>query len=291
MRFHKSFLLALLIINLTIAEISISQQSTITGESERGSAAIGHYARSRSLLVEALAEFELGRRLADPGLIIDTEQWRMTLVSRTEELNRILDPKPRVTRSGVRFKANSKLIRQDRVPSVEEYKQMPKDSNVYGESSTSDSLKKPSKQKTSKQKAVLPGVKGAKERVQKSASSKASHLEDSEEEQTVGSDISEDVEAQKSVKSKKSVDSQPDDSEKLDQDSYPTAENTEELEAKPLPESANKPEETQKPEADSAFDYQMNNGSETQADNADINKQIDQVIQEKVEELSNKPTN
>ena len=80
---------------------------------QRTQAAVGHYARARSLLVEALAEFEAGRRAARPDLLIDPEEWRISIISRTEELNRVLDPQPRVTSSGVRFKAGDHLIRRD----------------------------------------------------------------------------------------------------------------------------------------------------------------------------------
>ena len=88
--------------------------------SERAHAAIGHYARARAMLVQALAEFELARKLARPDMLIDAEEWRISIVSRTEELNRILDPQPRTTRSGVRFKANplnvKRASRQVRMP-------------------------------------------------------------------------------------------------------------------------------------------------------------------------------
>jgi len=92
---------------------------------ERHNIAIGHYARARALLVEALAEFEEGRHVAQPDLLLDTERWRSSVISRTEELNRLLDPQPRVTRSGVQFKANSALIRRDRTvsKSPEDYPQ------------------------------------------------------------------------------------------------------------------------------------------------------------------------
>ena len=85
---------------------------------ERSNAAIGHYARARAMLVEALAEFEQGRKYARPDMLLDPEEWRLSLVSRTEELNRILDPRPRVSREGVRFSANPMLIRRekDRLP-------------------------------------------------------------------------------------------------------------------------------------------------------------------------------
>src|SRR5262245_14377507 len=40
---------------------------------ERSAAAMGHYARAKTMLVEALAEFERGRSIARPDLLIDPE--------------------------------------------------------------------------------------------------------------------------------------------------------------------------------------------------------------------------
>ena len=99
---------------------------------QRKDAAMGHYARARTMLVEALAEFEQARKIARPDMLIDPEEWRISLISRAEELNRILDPKPRVTREGVRFQANPLLIRRERerTPRPDE---MAKDNNYQGE--------------------------------------------------------------------------------------------------------------------------------------------------------------
>lgn len=84
------------------------------------------------MLVEALAEFEQARKIARPDMLIDPEEWRISIVSRTEELNRILDPKPMVTREGVRFHANPLLIRRerDRTPRPDE---MARDNSYQGE--------------------------------------------------------------------------------------------------------------------------------------------------------------
>lgn len=99
---------------------------------EQAEAAKAHYAKARALLVEALQEFELGRRMARPDLLIDSEEWRISVVSRTEELNRVLDPQPRVTRGGVRIQANQRLIKgegtSDFAPIVEV-----QSSNTHGE--------------------------------------------------------------------------------------------------------------------------------------------------------------
>ncbi|MBL7663147.1 hypothetical protein JNK13_10395 [bacterium] len=100
---------------------------------ERREAAVGHYARARTLLVEALQEFDRGRRVARPDLLVDVEEWRTSVITRAEELNRVLDPKPRVSRSGVRFKANPLLIRDEQKQNTYVSPDGPQDSNTYGE--------------------------------------------------------------------------------------------------------------------------------------------------------------
>lgn len=80
--------------------------------SERSKIALGHYARARAMLVEALSEFEQAEKLARPDLLIDSSAWRTAIVTRAEELNRVLDPHPRISRHGVRFKASSLLVRE-----------------------------------------------------------------------------------------------------------------------------------------------------------------------------------
>jgi hypothetical protein len=84
-------------------------------------------------LVEALKEFEMGRKLARPDLLIDPEEWRISVVSRTEELNRVLDPKPRITRQGVRFKAQKLLVQPEKQRRNVEPGKSARDSNTYGE--------------------------------------------------------------------------------------------------------------------------------------------------------------
>ncbi len=116
---------------LVVAGSAESRAETYAS-AERSAAAVGHYSRARALLVEALAEFEQARKIARPDLLIDSEEWRLSIISRTEELNRVLDPQPRVTRSGVRFKATGLLIKhaRDQVPAVPDGA---RDSNTFGE--------------------------------------------------------------------------------------------------------------------------------------------------------------
>ena len=67
---------------------------------ERATVARAHMSRARTLLVEALAEFEESKKYARPDMLIDSEDWRLRVVSLTEQLNRVVDPQPRVTKRG-----------------------------------------------------------------------------------------------------------------------------------------------------------------------------------------------
>lgn len=76
--------------------------------------AMGHYSRARAMLIEALAEFDEGIKSANPDLLVNSEKWRLSVISRTEDLNKLLDPKPRVSRHGARFKASPLKVRRER---------------------------------------------------------------------------------------------------------------------------------------------------------------------------------
>ena len=79
---------------------------------ERLASAVGHYARARSLLIAAVNEFDKGYKIANPEAILDSKEWRATLIDRADELRKILDPQPRVTRGGVKFDADSRLLNE-----------------------------------------------------------------------------------------------------------------------------------------------------------------------------------
>jgi hypothetical protein len=83
-------------------------------QGERLAQAIGHYARARSLLIAAIREFDAGAKLASPQSLLDVTTFRHTLLDRAEDLERILDPQPRVNRGGVRFEADSRLLGEAR---------------------------------------------------------------------------------------------------------------------------------------------------------------------------------
>lgn len=72
--------------------------------------AVAHFARSRSLIIAALHEFDKGRKLASPNQLLDPVQWRNTLIDRAEDLDRVLDPQPRATKGGIKFEADPRLL-------------------------------------------------------------------------------------------------------------------------------------------------------------------------------------
>lgn len=72
--------------------------------------AIGHYARSRSLLISAIREFDRGYRLARPDSLINSDAWRDTLIQRAEDLEKVLSPQPRMTVGGASYEPDPRLL-------------------------------------------------------------------------------------------------------------------------------------------------------------------------------------
>lgn len=87
-----------------------SRTSLGAASPEQTTEAIAHFARSRSLIIAALHEFDKGRKIANPSALLDTAQWRNTLIDRAEDLDRVLDPQPRATKGGIRFEADPRLL-------------------------------------------------------------------------------------------------------------------------------------------------------------------------------------
>jgi hypothetical protein len=74
------------------------------------SAAIGHYARARSLLIAAIREFDNGYKLAKPDAILNSNEWRSDVISRAEDLERVLAPQAKASKFGVKYEADSRLL-------------------------------------------------------------------------------------------------------------------------------------------------------------------------------------
>ena len=88
-----------------VQRVAIGQASQ-----EQAAEAVAHYARARALLISALNEFDVARKLARPDELLDPVKWRNTLIDRAEDLDRVLDPQPRATKGGIRFEADPRLL-------------------------------------------------------------------------------------------------------------------------------------------------------------------------------------
>lgn len=86
--------------------------------SERVSMAKGHYSRAQALLAAAIREFDRGSEIASADVVLDSKQWRDTIVARAEDLERLLDPQPRASRGGVRYDSDTRLL-NEKSPKVE----------------------------------------------------------------------------------------------------------------------------------------------------------------------------
>jgi len=97
--------------NVSTEHVSRSSGLTIEhANNEQLATAVGHYARTRSLLIAAIHEFDKGYKLAKPDSLINSREWRNDIISRAEDLEKILAPQPRITEGGVKFDANSALL-------------------------------------------------------------------------------------------------------------------------------------------------------------------------------------
>lgn len=99
----------LLFLQTTVCAEEVSMERASNDELAR---AVGHYAKARSLLLAALREFDTGAKIASPNSLIDTKQWRQVVIGRAEDLERVLDPQPRVSKGGIRFNPDPRLLGQ-----------------------------------------------------------------------------------------------------------------------------------------------------------------------------------
>lgn len=107
----KVFLLVGINLLCSFSLYADSNSPTLTrATNEELSSAIGHYARSRSLLIAAIREFDRGLQYASPEQIVDVKELRHTLLDQAEALEKILSPQPRSTKYGVTFEADTRLL-------------------------------------------------------------------------------------------------------------------------------------------------------------------------------------
>ena len=98
----------------TITSSGVVYAEQVYASKARATVARAHMSRARTLMVEALAEFEEARKYARPDMLIDSEDWRLRVISLTEQLNRVVDPKPRVTREGAVFRTPPRFIKRQK---------------------------------------------------------------------------------------------------------------------------------------------------------------------------------
>jgi hypothetical protein len=82
-------------------------------EKTRINRATAHYARSRSLILAAIDEFDKARRLADPSLLLNGDQWRASLVDKAKQMERVIAPRAREADAGVALPGDSRLLGSD----------------------------------------------------------------------------------------------------------------------------------------------------------------------------------
>jgi hypothetical protein len=100
-------------------EIAIEEVKEVTppnlesATEEQAAEAVGHYLKARSLLIAAVTEFDDGYKVAKPDSILDSKAWRDSLISRAEDLEKVLAPQPRVTKGGVHFRGDNRLLQPE----------------------------------------------------------------------------------------------------------------------------------------------------------------------------------
>lgn len=110
---NKNLILCLGAFSLLLNSGEVRAEGQYAGK-ERSTVAKAHMSRARTLLVEALEEFEEARKFARPDLLLDSEDWRLRVISLTEQLNRVIDPRPRITREGAVFRVPPRLVKRER---------------------------------------------------------------------------------------------------------------------------------------------------------------------------------
>ena len=74
------------------------------------SKAVGHWARARTFMLQAIREFDKGNEVVDPDALIDAGELRSRMLDHIHALDRVIDPQPRATEGGVRFDGAPELL-------------------------------------------------------------------------------------------------------------------------------------------------------------------------------------
>lgn len=92
---------------------AVEETASRSAGPEETAAAIGHYHRARHMLLAAVREFDKGYKLASPEAVLNGQQWRQEVLDRAQDLIKVLDPQPRVSKWGVRYDASPSLLNQE----------------------------------------------------------------------------------------------------------------------------------------------------------------------------------
>mgnify|MGYP006275652259 CR=1 FL=1 len=110
MTLFKAGTVLLLGCGVCLTRVGVAQDFQGGASQQESARAVGHYARARSLLVAAIAEFDAGVRIAEPSTLIDPRGWREALADRVREIERVLDPQPRSGAEGLKFSPDRRLL-------------------------------------------------------------------------------------------------------------------------------------------------------------------------------------
>lgn len=87
-----------------------SGPSMVEADAGLSAQAVGHYERSRALLLSAVREFDKGYAKANPNMVLDSMAWREDIINRIKELDKVLAPQARLTNGGVKFESERELL-------------------------------------------------------------------------------------------------------------------------------------------------------------------------------------
>lgn len=73
-----------------------------------------HFTRAKMLMLQALREFDAGVKANPQAGSINSDTWRRTVVNSAQELDRLISPKARESRSGARFEAMPQLLSESK---------------------------------------------------------------------------------------------------------------------------------------------------------------------------------
>lgn len=78
------------------------------------SRAEGHLSRSKGLLIAALREFDEAMKHMPENSSLNTARWRNSIAERAEEVERLISPKAREARGGIRYEAYPELLSESK---------------------------------------------------------------------------------------------------------------------------------------------------------------------------------